>query len=216
MKTHLTVIGFFSLLLFTATGCYSEHYDEHPIATAISLNPNEAGLQDSLFIRDAILESSRQVEVARVGVEQAHNLDLKLLAQRIVDERANAVADLRIIARQQHVPSAPEPNHSNDVAFALSNLSGDKFDQMYVRFLLQSHRDQIHKYRAGARNLRNSDVRDFAGRDLPFVQEYFRIAENINTMAGMKIEVNEPAGAEREGRDPFYQGDQSLPQLYTE
>jgi len=170
-----------------------------------------------LFVRDSLKEGGKQVEIGRLSLNRTHNLDIKLLAQRIVDDRANANSDLRLIARQQDIPTAPPLSYTEDL-YAYRNLSGDKFDQMYVRQLLQANREEIKRFRFAARNSRNTDVRDFAGRILPVLEEHLRIAENITRIAALNIDVNEPAGAEPRPayRDPFYQGDPALPHQFNE
>ncbi len=216
MKKMALFVFLLGLTLVAVTGC--ESYDERGMAsTVIGLNPDEPGLQDSLFVRAALTDGGKQVEMGRLSVGRTHNIDVKLLAQRIVDDRANANADLRLIARNQEIPTAPPSSYTDDL-YAFRSLTGDKFDQMYVRQLMQSTREEIKHFRFAARNSRNTDLREYAGRILPVLEEHLRIAENITRLAALNINVNEPAGAERlpPYRDPYYQGDPALPHQFNE
>ena len=219
MKKQAGLILSLGLLLIFVAGCQTYYGEEVASvgATATGLNPDDPGVQDKLFVRDSLKEGGKQVEIGLIGLNRTHNLDIKLLAQRIVDDRASANADLNMIAWHQEISYGAPINYIDEL-YPYRHLEGDKFDQMYIRQVLQSNRDEIKRFRFAARNSRNTDLREFAGRILPVLEEHLRIAENISRMAALNLDVNEPAGAARGPayRDPYYQGDPELPHQFNE
>ncbi len=208
MKIRGAFACIIAAVLLVCAGCQTYQYDNsNASVTAVGLNPDTPGIQDVMFVREAFALSAREMELSRLSLARAQSLDLKLLAQRILDDNARADQDLRMIVRQQEVPSRVSIIETLE---PYRNLVGANFDRAYVQHLVKVQREDIPKFRAAARTARNSDVRDFASRNLPVLEEHLRIAENIGRIAGLSADINEPAGAERPHRDPYYEGDPQL------
>lgn len=210
----LVVVGCAGL----ATGCYTgPDPGNPPVATATGLNLDAPGMQDSLFASDALKNSFSEMELARLGMERAGSPELRLLAQRIFDDHANAQEDLRIIVAQQGILTE-ERMVLSPAQNELLRLSGASFDRAFLREIVQENPDEIRKFKAAARSAKNTELRDFAARNLPVMEEHLRIAENIGKMAALDLNINEPAGAQRPTviGDPYYGGDVHLPHQFNE
>lgn len=203
-------VSFFCLLVLTLVpviGCQMTRTGP-PRTTAIGLDADDPGIQDRIFVEEALAGGRLEIAMARIGVERAHNLDLRLLAQRLYDDHSQANRDLEIIAAQEGIPLGVSSLDVPPVAH-LSGLSGSQFDAAYLQHMLEAHRSDVTKFEAASRNARSRAVRGFAARTLPALREHLRIAQNIRRLAGLGREVNEAAGAEALSPDvsPFYQGD---------
>ncbi len=212
MKTRAAFI-FLTFIFFVSAGCRTRHGDTYSTADApppVGLNADQPGALDSHFVSDALVQGAEEIQLGRIASERAEDLDLKLLAQRVLDDRARANRELQMIAQLEKVPRVTASKNVSTIDF--SNLSGAAFDRAYVRHLLNVHRSEIKKCRAASRDAYNDEIRAFAGRMLATLQEHVRIAENISSLAQLGEDVNEPAGAERQPADidPYYQGDSKV------
>src|SRR4051794_36989347 len=146
--------------------------------------------------------------MARLGIGNIENLDLKLLAQRVYDDRTHGNRQLALLARQEDIDPGVQRNPPLPI-FELKTDSKEDFDRMYLRHVIDVNRDDIKRFSVASKTARNSDVRDYAAKWLPALREQQRFAQNINRMAGFEVDINEGAGAEAPGRagEPFYQGD---------
>lgn len=196
-----------AFIVMLATGCHSNE-GKSAGTTPVGLDANEPGMQDAIFVRDALIGGLDEIEMGRLAMQRVENLDLKLLAQRIFDDHTRANKDLKIIARQEGVPLPELPTPAMS-AEHFESMSGTDFDEMYLRYLLETHREDIKKFAVATRDARNLEIRNFAARVLPALQEHLRIAENIGKMSGLSRVIREPAGAEipRLKGDPYYEGD---------
>ena len=174
----------------------------------VGLDSEQPGVHDALFVNDALIAGSRQIEIARLGIENSHNPDLTLLAQEIYDDNVRANQELRIIAERENIPVPSIATETVGIAIP----QGPDFDALFIQQLFAAHEGDIKTFQAAARNAQNTEVRDFAARVLPALQEHYRIAQNITKTAGLNAQINEPAGAERpvEQEDPFYKGDPDI------
>lgn len=200
--------------LLPLTACHTYHADPTSPA-AIGLDADLPGIQDRIFVQDALAGGAKEIEMGLLGVQRADNLDLQLLAQRIFDDHTQANRDLGLIASQEQVPL---PSQAPDYSVKhLGGLSGSAFDRVYLQHMQEGHRADIKKFEAAARNARSRNIRDFAARTLPILREHLRIAQNISRNAGIGSIVNEAAGAEPRPLEtsPFYQGDSERPHQFN-
>lgn len=187
------------LALFLITGCRTRHFSA----------ADAPGIQDQIFILEALASGAKEIEMGKLGIQRAQDLDLRLLAQRIFDDHTRAQESLLIIAQQKGV-EVPTNRIATPHIQHLSQLPQEQFDRAYLSHMLETHVNDITKYEATSRNALSTDVRNFAATTLPALREHLRIAQNINNMLlANDSMINEPAGAERATprRDPFYQGD---------
>ena len=199
----------FAVAMVIITGC--ESTSETSTVAPVGLNANDPGVQDKIFIREALTGGLNEMELAKIAMQRASNLDLQLLARRIFDDHKRGNEDLEIIAHNEGI-QIPQLPRDGAMVQRLAGLSGNEFDRTYLQHVIEHHRFDVKRFESTARSARNEDVRNFAGKVLPALQEHLRIAENISEIAGLEVEINEPTGAERK---PFYEGDaqRKLPAL---
>lgn len=207
MKRMPVLIAVSALIVALFAGCET---DDNALAGIASIGIAERGVQDTLFVQGAFQEGLKEIELGRIGIQRAQNLDLRLLAQRIFDDYFRANEQLIYIARENEI-AVPSRVRSSDLE-RLRALTGLEFDQMFIRHLLKDQRADIKRYEVAARNARRPEVREFAATTLPVLQEHLRIAQNIGRLAGMENEIREAAGAEGNlGIEPYYGDGRQMP-----
>src|SRR5688572_17691041 len=95
------------LLLLTVSlaliGCHTNESPSSNTAT-IGLDADEPGIQDRIFVQDALAAGRQEIAMGLLGVQRAENLDLQLLAQRLFYDHSQANKDLEIIAKLEEIP----------------------------------------------------------------------------------------------------------------
>ncbi|MFN7140135.1 MAG: DUF4142 domain-containing protein [Limisphaerales bacterium] len=203
-----------SLLLLTVAMTFSacRTAEPRPATTrTMGLQSFTPGVQDRMFVNDAMLSGRNEIEMARIGAQRADNLDLRLLSQRIVDDHTRANQELIMLARQERIVLPDLDQEPQTHTAHLSALQGPEFDRVFLQHMLDAHRTDIKKFEAASRTAQNPEIRAFAARTLPKLREHLRIAQNISRIAaiGPEGEIFEPAGAERPGPaiEPYYESD---------
>lgn len=194
MKTLNTLAGCLSLIFLT--GCWTDR-ERHPQVTDI-------GIQDRIFVQESLAEGAREAQLSRLAITRAQNLDVRLLAQRIYDDQIDAAEELRLIALREGLPTpAAKPV---ELSSSWTEATGGEFDRMYLRHVVRARDRSIKQFKAATRSADNLDIREFAARKSPILQEQVRLARNIASLAGIGKEIVEPAGAPRsdEVSDPHY------------
>ena len=61
----------------------------------------------------------------------------------------------------------------------LAKLRGGAFDRAYAQAMVKDHEDDLRDYRTEAQNGSDPDVRAFAARHVPILEEHLRMAQRL-------------------------------------
>ena len=105
-----------------------------------------ANLSDDEFVRDVALKNMAEVELSRLALEKATNLDIKSFAQRMIDDHGAAGQNLKSVVSGQPIgwPVQLDDKHRK-TADELAKKQGADFDRDYVKTMVQDHQDLAAK-----------------------------------------------------------------------
>jgi putative membrane protein len=66
----------------------------------------------------------------------------------------------------------------------LSKLSGAEFDRAYMRQMVKDHEDAVKLFQRESTRGKDAELKAWAGKTLPALQEHLRLAREINTRVG--------------------------------
>jgi putative membrane protein len=137
-------------------------------------------MADTKFMKEAAEGGMAEVALGQLAVEKASSSDVKKFGQRMVDDHGKANDDLKQLASQKNV-DLPQDLNAKDKATkaSLEKLSGQQFDQAYMKDMLKDHKKDIADFRRESRSARDPDVKKFASQTLPTLEEHLKQAEPI-------------------------------------
>lgn len=105
-----------------------------------------ANLSDDDFVRDVALKNMAEVELSRMALDKATNLDIKSFAQRMIDDHGAAGHNLKSIVSGQPIlwPVQLDDKHRKTVD-ELAKKQGANFDRDYVKAMVEGHQDLAAK-----------------------------------------------------------------------
>ena len=138
----------------------------------------ELSSTDRAFITTAAEGGKAEIELGQLAQQKASTDAVKALGKRIADDHQQANRDLETIAGQKHValPSSLSAKHSA-LKSKLESATGAAFDRQYVAAMIEDHKHDIAEFEKAASNARDADVKAFASKTLPTLQEHLRQAE---------------------------------------
>ena len=136
---------------------------------------------DRKFITEAASGGLAEVELGKLAQLQAADAEVKEFCSRMAQDHSKANDELKRIADAKGVPvpAQPDPKHQKDIE-RLRALSGAAFDREYMKHMVADHRKDVAEFRKEARAAKDSDVKDFAAKTLPTLQEHLKMAELTN------------------------------------
>lgn len=140
---------------------------------------------DQKFVMEAAQGGMAEVQMGNLAAQKASSADVKQFGQRMVTDHSKANDELKSVASQKSItlPSDIGAKHKA-VMDRLSNLSGEAFDREYMRHMLADHRKDVADFRKEANSGKDADVKAFASKTLPTLEEHLKMSEEINGKVG--------------------------------
>jgi putative membrane protein len=143
---------------------------------------------DTTFATKAAQGGLAEVELGKLARDKAQSDDVKQFGQKMVDDHSKANDDLKQIAQKNNM-TLPTDVSAKDRANIdrLSKLSGAAFDKAYMRDMVADHTKDSAEFHTEANSGSNSELKDFAGKYAPTIDEHLKMAKDINAkLAGGK------------------------------
>ncbi len=141
---------------------------------------------DRKFALTAAQGGMSEVEMARLALTKASSDAVKQYAQKMIDDHTAANAELMQIAATKNLtlPTTPDAKHRAMMA-RMEKLSGEAFDREYV--MMAGHKDhqKMEKlFRDQSMKGRDADLKAFAAKTLPVVQQHLQLARSLHGQMG--------------------------------
>lgn len=132
------------------------------------------------FMLKAARAGMAEVDLGRLALDRSNDQDVRRFAQRMVDDHSRANSELASLASREGVrlPTATDRAHRATMN-RLRRLRGNAFDRAYMNQMTVDHDQAVALFRLEARNGRDRDVREWADRTLPALQDHRQMARQV-------------------------------------
>jgi putative membrane protein len=126
-----------------------------------------------------------EVAIGKLAQEKAKNSDVKKLADRVVTDHTKANEELMRLARDTgiNVSDRPDADHDSKVKHFRSESDKD-FDREFIKHMVDSHTKGVDLFTRASSELRNEQLRSFAGKTLPTIKEHLEMAKRLQGQVG--------------------------------
>lgn len=136
---------------------------------------------DNQFITKAAEGGMAEVEMGQLATQHASNGKVKQFGQRMVDDHSKANDDLKKTASQKGITVPTTVNAKQKATMdRLSKLNGAEFDRAYMQDMVRDHREDVAEFKKEANSGDDPDVKAFASKTLPTLEDHLKMAEEIN------------------------------------
>jgi putative membrane protein len=151
-----------------------------PGATATASNA-KLDRSDRKFVEEAANGGLTEVELGKLAQQKASNAQVKEFGARMVQDHSKANDELKQLAQSKgvDVPAAPGKSQQKELD-KLNKLTGSKFDHEYMAHMLSDHRKDVSEFQKVSKSSKDSDVKAFADKTLPTLQEHLKLAQSVN------------------------------------
>jgi putative membrane protein len=135
---------------------------------------------DRDFVMDAAMGSLMEVELGRMATHQGASDAVKQFGQRMVDDHSKANQELTSLASSKGITLPTELDEKHRVHVTkMSSMTGADFDREYVKMMVSDHRKDVSDFEKESTRGTDADLKAFAGKTLPTLQEHLRMAEAL-------------------------------------
>ena len=136
---------------------------------------------DRKFVMDALKHGMAEVELGKLAGEKASHDQVKQFGKRMADDHGKAGDELKQIAQTKGItpPGEMDSKHKK-LHDRLAKMSGAEFDRAYMSEMVKDHRTDVKEFKRQADKAKDADVKAFAGKTLPTLEEHLKQAEDID------------------------------------
>lgn len=137
------------------------------------------------FMREAAVGGIAEVEFGRLAQDRAESREVKQFAQRMVTDHSRVNDQLKTLAQNKNVTLPTELDATHKATREkLDSLRGAAFDRAYMDEMRKDHRKDVDAFQKQAQSGSDPDVKAFAAKSLPTLEEHLKLAERLTVSVG--------------------------------
>jgi putative membrane protein len=139
--------------------------------------------EDKEFFTKAIQDGMAEVKLGELAQDKAQDEEVKSFAQRMVEDHGKANDKLKQAAQSAGVTPPTEVSEKHKATEEkLSGLSGQEFDQEYMKAQVEDHQKAVELFSKQAQG--SGETAQLAGEILPTLEEHLDMAQRIEEELG--------------------------------
>lgn len=134
---------------------------------------------DREFATRTARDNAEEIGLGRLAAEQGHSEAVKAFGRRVVADHTEAGQTLQAAAREDGISLPTDVDSSPSDNDRLASLHGVEFDHAFARKMVADHEKDIVRFREEAHANGDSNVKAFAQKTLPTLEEHLRMARDL-------------------------------------
>jgi putative membrane protein len=145
-------------------------------------NRGQLSAKDYKFVAEAARGGTMEVELGELAVQKGSSESVRHFGERMVADHKRANEELKAIAATKGATLPAQLSHSeNSTLEQLQKATGRDFDKSYAHHMVKDHQSDVKDFQDAAKDLNDPELRAFAQKTLPTLEEHLRMARNIET-----------------------------------
>jgi putative membrane protein len=142
---------------------------------------------DQKFVKKAMEASLGDVEMGRLALQKSTDSQVRHFAIQETDDHGKILDDLKQVAQQlsMSVPDGPSKGDLKDID-KLKALSGDAFDQAFLKEAAKRHKDEDKSYKDEARTTTSPQLKDLITQEDQILGSHLQQAQQLAQAKGKK------------------------------
>ena len=154
-----------------------------PLAWAQESRTEQRGqltAKDYKFLSQISQGGTSEVELGQLAKKNGGSQAVRDFGDRMVTDHTKMNSDISQLAASKQVTLPGEVSHRDrSTAERLEKLTAIDFDKAYLTDMVKDHRKDVKEFEAAAKDLSDPDLRAFAQKALPTIQQHLRLAEDM-------------------------------------
>ncbi|HVL67435.1 MAG TPA: DUF4142 domain-containing protein [Vicinamibacterales bacterium] len=192
MKRWIHLSGALTLAL-AVSACAGDRSPDADTRTTGDAAVGTAGTGDARadeeFVREQMAMGEAEITLGELAQQKGNHPEVKRFGEMMVRDHRQAGEELRQITANANAnqttpaagtePQAERHGDHQDHIEELRNLSGAEFDRRYMERMVKDHEEAVRELERKAENANNPEVRQWASKTLPKVQQHLERARTI-------------------------------------
>lgn len=137
------------------------------------------------FVDEASAKGIAEIETAKMALDKGTSEDVKQFAQKMIDDHTKANQELAQLAQAKDLEMSDEAMLMDKAkAMILKLRDGENFDEAYANNQVVAHEQTIEMYQDYVEGGENADLKQFAQKTLPKLEEHLKQAKDLQAKHG--------------------------------
>lgn len=193
MKRLIPGIVFCASLQFISIGCNNNSKDATTTADSTNTSQKTMGIDSSKmesehsmttskneFVNKAAMGGMMEVALGKLAQTNARSKEVKEFGKLLEKDHSKANDELKSITASKNItlPSSLNADQANHLK-EMSTKKDDAFDKAYIDMMVEDHVEDIEEFKKAAASNPDPDIKNFATKILPVIQNHLLIAKNL-------------------------------------
>ncbi|WP_052213822.1 DUF4142 domain-containing protein [Belnapia sp. F-4-1] len=148
-------------------------------AAKAQVNPT-LSTTDAGFMTTATRGGIAEVQMGRLAQQRGHSPAVRRLGERMVTDHTQINQEMLALAQQKQItPPDSMGAHHQAMYDRLAGMRGRAFDRAFAQAMVADHQEDVTAFQTEARDGTDPDVKAFAQRHLPLLQEHLQAAQRL-------------------------------------
>jgi putative membrane protein len=135
---------------------------------------------DEKFMKDAAVGGMTELKLGQLAEQKAASDGVKQFGRRMATDHGRANDELKQLASQKGVALPMDLDRSHQGLYdKLAKLNGADFDRAYMKEMVKDHDKDVKAFRKQADSGKDPDVKSWASKTLPTLQEHQQQAKQV-------------------------------------
>jgi putative membrane protein len=151
-----------------------------PAGEASPPPPADLSPGDREFAETAAKTGMAEVQLATNVSNRAQTQEVRSFAQRMITDHNRSNQELTTLGATKGIdPPADIDPDKKALDTRLSGLTGPELDRTYMQAMVDDHAAAVSRFQSAAAQLTDRDLKAWAAKTLPVLQEHHRMAQDI-------------------------------------
>lgn len=143
-------------------------------------NNNSLNDTDKNFMTQVAIGNNAEIHAGQLATTKTDNDSIRAFGEFMVTEHGQAQNDLKTLGSNVNytISDSVDAAHQQLIAM-LNNLSSHNFDTAYINSQIRDHQNTLNVFQNEINNGNQSDVKAYANKYLPHIQEHLRMADSL-------------------------------------
>jgi putative membrane protein len=157
-------------------------------AAQLPTSPNEVAKgpdADKAFLKKAMEANIAEMQMAQLALAKSTDDQVRHFALQMQDDHAKMQDELKQAAEQLNVPVPAEPSKGAAKSMEkMKALSGDAFDQAYIKEMIKAHKEDSKAFKDEARDTTSPQLKEMMTRDDQTIESHLQEIQQISQSKG--------------------------------
>lgn len=149
------------------------------------MSPTAGPAFDKAFVKKALEGNATEIQMGQLALQKSNDDQVKQFAQRMVDDHGKMQEQLKPVAQQMgvKVPDGPSKGAMKKMD-KMKLLSGDAFDQAYIKDMVKDHKSDASEFKQEAQNTQDPQLKQVVTQDYQTIESHLQQIQQLAQTKG--------------------------------